>query len=170
MSAAIDRLVRQYDAGAMSRRDFVAALAAVTGSAGLSPTNASASGPAVQAPKPTLPVRTLNHVTLFVSNVEQSVAFYQRLFGLGVMSKQDNGINLAAGESFVGIYPVGADAKPHINHFCLGVERFDADRTMTICAEHGVKSRIRMRGDVKELYLPDPDGISVQLQDVSYRG
>jgi hypothetical protein len=41
---------------------------------------------------------------------------------------------------------------------------------MTICAEHGVKSRIRMRGDVKELYLPDPDGISVQLQDVSYRG
>jgi hypothetical protein len=33
-----------------------------------------------------------------------------------------------------------------------------------------VKARIRMRGDVKELYFSDPDGISVQLQDVSYKG
>jgi catechol 2,3-dioxygenase-like lactoylglutathione lyase family enzyme len=155
MSAAIDRLVSRYDAGEITRRDFVTALAAFV---------------AVPQSDPGLSVRTLNHVTLFTSSVERSVKFYQDLLGLPVMSKQDNGINLAAGSSFVGIYQVGANAKPHINHFCLGVERFDADRAMKVCADHGVKGRIRMRGDVKEFYFPDPDNISVQLQDVTYRG
>lgn len=159
MSEAIDRLVSQYDTGAITRREFVAAIAVL----------ASGGRAAAQATKSQLPVRTLNHVTLFVSSVEQSVKFYQDLFGMPVMSRQDNGINLAAGDSFVGIYSAGAN-QPHINHFCLGVERFDADQTMKVCAEHGVEGRIRMRGDVKELYLQDPDGISVQLQDVSYRG
>ncbi len=159
MSEAIDRLVSQYDTGAITRREFVAAIAML----------ASGRRAAAQATKSQLPVRTLNHVTLFVSSVEQSVKFYQDLFGMPVMSRQDNGINLAAGDSFVGIYSAGAN-QPHINHFCLGVERFDADQTMKVCAEHGVEGRIRMRGDMKELYLQDPDGISVQLQDVSYRG
>jgi len=166
MNAAIERLVSRYETGALTRREFVTAIAALA-SGGLA---------GAQAPKPQLPVRTLNHVTLFVSNVERSVTFYQQLFDLPVMSRQDNGINLAAGESFVGIYAApganGANGanSAHINHFCLGVERFNADETMKVCAEHGVESRIRMRGDVKELYFADPDGISVQLQDVSYRG
>jgi len=160
MSEAIERMVSRYETGSITRRELVAAIAVLAGG-GLA---------AGQAPKPRLPVRTLNHVTLFVSSVERSAAFYQELLGMTVMSRQDNGINLAAGDSFVGIYPAAGAAKPHINHFCLGVERFDAGEAMTVCAAHGVESRIRMRGDVKELYFADPDGLSVQLQDVSYRG
>jgi catechol 2,3-dioxygenase-like lactoylglutathione lyase family enzyme len=155
MTAAIERLVGKYDAGEITRRDFVGALcAAVSG----------------RSAEPPLDVATLNHVTLFVSNVDRSVAFYQRLLGLPVMSRQDNGINLAAGSSFVGIYAAQNDARPHINHFCLGVERFDVDQAMKACADQGVKGRVRMRGDVKEFYFNDPDGLSVQLQDVGYRG
>jgi len=160
MSGAIERLVSRYETGAITRRDLVAAIATL-----LVGGRATAQGP-----KPRLPARTLNHVTLFVSGVERSVAFYQDLLGMPVMSRQNNGINLAAGESFVGIYSSGDAAKPHINHFCLGVERFDADEAIAVCAAHGVEGRIRMRGQVKELYFADPDGISVQLQDVSYRG
>jgi catechol 2,3-dioxygenase-like lactoylglutathione lyase family enzyme len=156
VSASIDDLVGKYDAGEITRRDFVGALCALVG--------------AGQTAKSPLAVRSLNHVTLFVSDVQKSVAFYQDLLGLPVMSKQDNGINLAAGNSFVGIYPTAATAKPQINHFCLGVENFDADRAMQACADRGVKGRIRMRGDVKEFYFPDPDNLSVQLQDASYRG
>ncbi len=160
MSAAIERLVNRYEKGALTRRELVAAIATLVAGG-----RASA-----QESKPRLPARTLNHVTLFVSSVERSVAFYQDLLGMPVMSRQDNGINLAAGESFVGIYSSGDAARPHINHFCLGVERFDADEAIQACAAHGVEGRIRMRGEVKELYFADPDGISVQLQDVSYRG
>lgn len=155
MNAGVERLVGQYDAGEISRRDFVGALCALA---------------STQTKESAINVRTLNHVTLFVSSVEKSVGFYQDLLGLPVMSKQDNGINLAAGSSFVGIYPAANSVKPQINHFCLGVEKFDPDRAMKACADHGVKGRIRMRGDVKEFYFNDPDNLSVQLQDVTYRG
>ena len=37
-------------------------------------------------------------------------------------------------------------------------------------ADRGVKAGIRLRGDTKELYFTDPDGIRVQLQDVKYEG
>jgi catechol 2,3-dioxygenase-like lactoylglutathione lyase family enzyme len=160
MKAAIDRLVSQYDAGAISRRDFVGAIALM----------AAGGGASQKESKPRLPVRTLNHVTLFVSSVDDSVKFYQDLLGMPVMSRQENGINLGAGDSFVGIYAAGSESPPHINHFCLGVEGFDADQVMKVCAEHGVESRLRRRGEVKELYFHDRDGITVQLQDVSYRG
>jgi hypothetical protein len=36
--------------------------------------------------------------------------------------------------------------------------------------DRGIKARIRQRGDTKELYLTDPDGISVQQQDTGYIG
>jgi hypothetical protein len=132
MSGAIERLVSQYETGSITRREFVAAISVLAG----------AGRAAAQAPKPRVSVRTLNYVTLFVSNVERSVTFYQDLLGLPVMSRQENGINLVAGDSFVGIYAAADATKPHINHFCLGVERFDADETMALCAAHGVEGRI----------------------------
>jgi len=36
--------------------------------------------------------------------------------------------------------------------------------------DRGIKARNGQRGDTKELYLTDPDGISVQLQDTRYIG
>jgi hypothetical protein len=36
-------------------------------------------------------------------------------------------------------------------------------------ADRGIKGNIRLRGDTKELYFNDPDGIRVQLQDVKYK-
>jgi catechol 2,3-dioxygenase-like lactoylglutathione lyase family enzyme len=162
MNAHIDELLGRYESGRLTRRQLLAALSAMTLAA---PT-------AAQLAKPPIPVRTLNHATLFVSNVQRSVDFYQGLFGMPVLSKQDNGLNLQTrpDSGFVGIYAGPAGAAGAINHFCMGVERFDADATLKLLTDRGLKARIRMRGDVKELYLTDPDGVSVQLQDVSYRG
>jgi catechol 2,3-dioxygenase-like lactoylglutathione lyase family enzyme len=158
MSAAIERLLSEYDKGAMTRRELVAAIAVL------------AQGGRASAERPPIPVRTLNHTTLFVSDVDRSLAFYQRLFGMPVQSRQENGVNLSAGGSFLGLYAASEGAEPQIHHFCLGVEGFDPDRTVNVLAGHGVEGRIRLRGEVKELYFQDPDGLNVQLQDVSYRG
>jgi hypothetical protein len=46
-----------------------------------------------------------------------------------------------------------------------GVEPFVADPALKTLTDCGIKARIRQRGDTKELYVTDPDGISVQLQD-----
>ncbi len=158
----IDRLLTSYENGRLARRKLLAALS----------TLAAASAAEAQTTSPPLPVKTLNHVTMFASNVQRSMDFYQKWFGMPVLTRQDPGFNLstAPGSGFVGIYPAQGNTPPAINHLCLGIEQFDADRTLKQLNDAGVKARTRMRGDVKELYLTDPDGISVQLQDVSYKG
>ena len=88
----------------------------------------------------------------------------------------------------------GASSAPRaasINHFCMNLEKFDSDQILKTLESYGIKPRegqtgpvgplrhyisMRMenRGGAKdgtpELYFTDPDGILVQLQDVSYCG
>jgi catechol 2,3-dioxygenase-like lactoylglutathione lyase family enzyme len=134
-----------------------------------------------QTGTPPVAVRTLNHVSISVADIKRSVDFYQGLFGMTIKSQQGVGANVTAGgdgtvvnlapgpgPEFLGIYqgkPVG-----DIGHFCLGVQNFDADETMKVLAARGVKASMRNRGGSKEIFLTDPDNVSVQLTDVSYCG
>ena len=159
----LDALLNQYENGTLSRRDLLAALALLVAAPGI--------GDAAQAAKPIGTVKTMNHVTVFVPNVQKSVDFYQGLFGMPILTKQDAGINLSTGSGYYGIYPAPAGATTgSINHDCLGLENFDADAVLKQLTDRGVKGNIRLRGDTKELYFTDPDGIRVQLQDVKYIG
>ena len=159
MEPSLELLLYQYDGGQLSRRDLLGALALLV----LPPPQASAP-PAIGI------ARQLNHATLFVRDVDQSRTFYQRLFGMPVLTPQPPGVNLAVGTGFLGIYPATSGESPRIDHVCFGLDRFDADKTQQKLAADGVEGAIRLRGDTKELYFTDPDGIRVQLQDVRYRG
>jgi catechol 2,3-dioxygenase-like lactoylglutathione lyase family enzyme len=147
----------------MDRRDLLTALAAVVAAAAV-PSTAVEAAPAVG------PVTQMNHVSIFVPDVQKSRQFYQDLFGLPLLTNQDPGVNLSTGTGFLGIYPAPGAQKGSINHLCLGVEKFDADTVLKTLTDRGIQARIRQRGDTKELYLTDPDGISVQLQDSTYIG
>lgn len=155
-----DQLFSRYDAGQIGRRELLGALAALVVA---SPVAWAAAEPAVGE------VKQLNHVTVFVPDVEKSVAFYQKLFGMPVLTNQPPGVNLTAGGGFLGIYPAQA-GQTRIDHVCLGLEKFDADAVVKKLSDAGVKGSIRLRGDTKEVYFTDPDGIRIQLQDVRYRG
>ena len=151
-----------------------------------------------QAGSDTIRIRGINHVTIAVSDVKRSVDFYQGLFGMPVISRQGPTVNLQLGRgpNFLGITPAGANP-PHIDHLCLGVEDFNADRVMAILARRGVskgergvafdagglaggpmKMRVRTRGPeaggaregTPELYIADPNGLVYQLQDQRYCG
>ena len=159
MSRAIDGLLTDYETGRLSRRDLVLTLAAL----------AAAPLP-VAAQSAALRPRTLNHVSLIVSDLDRSVAFYQRVFGLGVKSKQTGGVNLAVGDQFLGIYQAGANAPAQINHFCFGLESFDPERTVAALGASGIKGESRVRDGVAQVYCTDPDNLRVQLQDVSFCG
>ena len=161
--ANLDVLLKQYEDGSLSRRELLAALTLLVA--------APAAAGAAQSPAPIGAVKTMNHVTVFVPNVQKSVDFYQGLFGMPILTRQDPGINLNAGNAFYGIYPAPASATAgSVNHVCFGLENFDADAVLKQLAGRGVKGSIRMRGETKELYFTDPDGIRVQLQDVKYVG
>ena len=159
MNDTIESLLTGYEHGALSRRDLVLTLAAL----------AAAPLPAV-AQTPALRARSLNHVSLIVSDLSRSVAFYQKTFGLAVKSTQTGGVNLAVGDAFVGIYQGGANAPAQINHFCFGLEDFDAGRVTAALGEQGLQAESRVRDGVPQVYCNDPDGLRVQLQDVSFCG
>src|SRR5262245_48536461 len=108
-------------------------------------------------------------------------------------------LRIGGGPQFLAISRAAQNTPPAINHFCLTVEGFNVDRVLKVLADHGVarsdaaggsnaggggsdagpmKARVRVRGPeaggakegTPELYFADPDGIVVQLQDVSYCG
>jgi len=176
MSDVIEGLVRRYEGGGMTRRELVVALSAL-----MVARSAPASAPAAQANAAPIPVKTLNHVTLTVSDVQRSVEFYQRVLGLPLVTTQGTERDWAAaavpvlgigdGPQFIAF---GRGSTPSINHYCLGMEGFDAAEVVDRLAAHGITARIRRRADsdppAEELMFNDPDGIAVQIQDVSYCG
>ena len=161
MSQGLDQLLTQYENGRLSRRELLGAMALLVAA---TPTVSQAAGPVGT-------VAAFNHVSIFVPDVQKSVAFYQDLFSLPILTRQDPGINLNCGAGFLGVYPLPANATAsRIDHLCLGMENFDADAVLKQLTDRGIKGSIRLRGETKELYFTDPDGIRVQLQDVKYKG
>ena len=159
MSGAMDQLLTQYENGRITRREYLAGVSALVVAARA----ATAADPAISTAK------QLNHVTIFVRDVQRSKAFYQELFGMPLLTPQDPGVNLRAGDGFLGIYPA-QDRMAGINHICFGLDNFDADAVLKKLTQRGLNGNIRLRGDTKELYFSDPDNIRVQLQDVRYIG
>ena len=174
MSAAIEQLVRRYERGGMTRRELVVALSALV----VARPAVGAAAPQGAAP---IPVATMNHVTVVVSDLQRSREFYQRVLGLPLMTTQGTErdwnaptvpvLGIGGGPQFIAL---SQGDRPHINHYCLGMEGFDAAEVADRLAQHGVEARIRMRADsdppAEELMFDDPDGIPVQIQDVSYCG
>lgn len=159
MSQAVESLLTHYESGRLSRRDLVGLLAALAAA----PLPAGAQPAALKA-------ATLNHASLIVSNLERSVAFYQRVFGLPVKSTQQGGVNLGVGDAFLGLYQGGPDAMPHINHFCFGLRDFDPAATVAALEAEGLPAESRTRDGVTQVYTADPDNLRIQLQDVSFCG
>ena len=141
-----------------------------------------------QVPKAPIRVRSFSHMTLTVSDQKRSLEFYQGLFGLPIQHRQDVavGLRIGPGLQYISLSQGGPNAKPAIAHFCMTVDGFSVEGITKALVDHGVtkgspgpmKTWVRTRGPnaggapegTPELYLGDPDGISVQLQDVSYCG
>lgn len=134
------------------------------------------------APSP-LSVAAINHTKIRVSDPVRSLEWYQGLFGLPIVARQGKTVILRIGEGpqFLAI-DGEASRKPGIVHMGLSIDGFDADQVLQSLKAHAqldpIKARIQTRGPelggapsgTPELFLEDPDGITVQLQDKSYCG
>ncbi|MDE0393355.1 MAG: VOC family protein [Gammaproteobacteria bacterium] len=116
---------------------------------------------------PLFQARTLNHVSMGVSDQRASVAFYQDLFGLGaprpLLPPGAGILGLDINESYLSLSPAGARAGT-ITHFCVGVADFDLERDMARIRALGLSVRELTPGaNNQTVYVNDPDGLSVQI-------
>src|SRR5262249_52495148 len=96
--------------------------------------------PRLMAQTSNAPIRSrgINHVTLHVSDLKRSVDFYQGLFGMPIINRQEMsaGLQIGTGPQHLGLSAAGTEA-PNINHVCLNVENFNVDRIVGILTQRG---------------------------------
>jgi len=143
----------------MTRRSALLALSATMASPRLM----------AQQTKPAIQTRRLNNVMIAVSNLERSTAFYERLFGPPVRQGEAIVFRVGEGPHFFALTAVRGGAKPDFLSYGMTVADFDPERAMRTLADLGFGgAQITRRGDTPELFVPDPNGIKVQLQHTSY--
>jgi catechol 2,3-dioxygenase-like lactoylglutathione lyase family enzyme len=164
----IDTLLDQFEQKKMTRRELVSSLLAAT-AVSLVPSAVA------QAPAPVAVGRSMNHVSLSVTDVNRSADFYNRVLGMEIISRPPNGgLNMGLGyQSFLGLYNLPNPGGMH--HMCIGVENYDPDVLEEKLVDHGIQANVNRDaanrtsgGD--QLYFTDPDGILVQLAEHGYLG
>lgn len=98
----------------------------------------------------------INHVATRVADLDRSRDFYQKLFGLAVMSQDSGSCFLDVGGDFLTLF---RGDPGRMDHFCLAVEEYDVQTAVKKLTENGHKPH----RTADRVYFPDPDGLTVQL-------
>jgi len=124
----------------------------------------------------------LDHVVLWSSDVERSVAFYRDVLGCALERYDDWRAGDApfpsvrfSESTILDVFPGGAAdagrAEPrNMHHFCLHVECDDMAALLSSLGERGVEAdgevgrRWGARGDGDSIYVHDPDGNVIELK------
>jgi catechol 2,3-dioxygenase-like lactoylglutathione lyase family enzyme len=168
MTAEVERLVRCFEQGTMSRRELIAGLGALC-VAPAAATDAAPPGPMAQPEqRPPIPLSGVDHIALRVSDLARSTAFYRDRLGGRIRSQSSGSTFLDIGSQWMALFARGAvstgfDATPpgvdHIS-FHSPQHRSLAER-MGVLRVHGLDP-VSPPGS-NRVYFRDPDGIILQL-------
>lgn len=155
MESIISGLVARFEEGQLSRRHFVATLAALAAS------GTAAAAPASQAE---LDFKTaiIDHVSIQVANMQRSAEFYQKMFGFKVISEDKplGILRLGTTKTLVSLNtqrPAGI-----VDHFAIGVPGFTKEAAARYAMQYGAAP---LDDPYAGLHVKDPDGINVQIFD-----
>lgn len=164
MKQLLERMLDEYENGRLSRRHLIQGLIGL-GVGGGAASRALAAAP----PTPLFRTHTINHVTLYASDVARSKDFYQRVTGLPIHDEGKDFCVFTADRGFLGLYAPDAGQRPGFDHLCFGIEQYDAKRVQALLADAVPESHPTIEsGD--QVYVRDPDGVVVQFADVNYKG
>jgi catechol 2,3-dioxygenase-like lactoylglutathione lyase family enzyme len=150
------KLLADFEAGKLSRRQLVARLMGL-GAAMAAIETGRAQESAAEKPGPLFKAKGLDHIALDVVDVPRSRDFYAKHLGLDVVRGDDNALFMGADREF--FLTLFRAEKPGLNHYCYGIENYDAASAVARLREAGINPR-ETSGRV---YFPDPDGIEVQV-------
>ena len=150
MELIINRLIQRFEEGSLSRRQLVRGLAMLA---------AGAAAPAVAQTRG-FQGGFISHVSLSVSNLQRSTDFYQKVFGLAVLSqdKPNEIVRLGLKRTLVSLRR--ASPKGVVDHFAIGVENFNRESVTKDLADRGVTPEQNVEAG---FHVQDPDGFPVQI-------
>jgi catechol 2,3-dioxygenase-like lactoylglutathione lyase family enzyme len=146
MESTISKLLAAYENRKMSRRELVQGLALLAACSG----TASAAG---------FQGNSINHVSLYVSNLQRSTDFYQRAFGCSVNKREGNN-QLVFGKNFLVLRPGNPPGK--VDHFAIGVDNFKKDSVAADLKGRGA-TPVDQQGGGAGFHVLDPDGFPIQI-------
>ncbi len=151
MTSVIDDLVTRFDRGALSRRQLVQSLTAL-----------AAAGAALPAGAQTAPFAStrIDHISIQVTDMARSVAFYEQIFGLKVLNedKANEIVRMGVTRIIVSLHrkpPVGI-----VDHFAIAIDGFDRAAVTAELAKHGLTAEENLDYG---FFVRDPEGIPVQI-------
>lgn len=149
MERMISNMLQQYERGQLDRRQLVQSLAAVF----LASANARGS---------TFEGVGINHIALRVTNVQRSRDFYQKHFGMPVLSESEGNCFLGLGKNFLTLFRSQAAG---LDHYCIGIEGYTPNAVLAELKRQGLNPW----RTADRIYFPDPDGLTVQVSASDHR-
>jgi catechol 2,3-dioxygenase-like lactoylglutathione lyase family enzyme len=152
MEAMISSLVSRYESGALTRRGLIQGLAMLAAAGGTAST-APAQDAALKGTK-------IDHISIQVSDLPRAVAFYEKTFGLTVLSedKPNEIARLGAGKIIISLHhksPTGL-----VDHFAIGVENFNKESVTRTLKGIGITPEENLDAG---FHIKDPEGMNVQI-------
>jgi len=152
MEPMVSDLVGRFERGALSRRQLIQAVSMLV-----------AAGPAVgtaAAQTSGLQGTGIDHVSILVTDLQRSAAFYQRVFGMTQVSedKPNQILRLGTQRTIVSLRHEGSAGI--VDHFAIKVDNFDRDRVTELLKPHGLTPQNNIQFG---FHIKDPDGAVVQI-------
>lgn len=151
MNSVVDDLVSRFDQGTLSRRQLIQGLTAL-----------AAAGGAGHAAAQTTPFKStrIDHISIQVTDMARSVAFYEKIFGLRVINedKENEIVRMGVTRIIVSLHrkpPVGI-----VDHFAIAIDDFNREAVTAELAKHGLTAEQNLDYG---FFVRDPEGIPVQI-------
>lgn len=153
MEAIISDLVTRYEKGALSRRGLIQGLAVLAAAGGATTTAHAQEDGGLKGVN-------IDHVSIQVTDLPRAIAFYEKVFGLKVMSEdKPNEISrLGSQRIIVSLHhknPTGI-----VDHFAIGVENFNRQQVTEKLKAMGITAEENLDAG---FHIKDPEGMNVQI-------
>jgi catechol 2,3-dioxygenase-like lactoylglutathione lyase family enzyme len=103
-------------------------------------------------------LKGLNHITIAVSNLEQSLLFYSDLLGMKAHVRWDKGAYLSLGDLWICLSCDEVSPAKDYSHLAFDLAEQDFPAFATKLRQAGVKEWKQNKSEGQSLYFLDPDG------------
>lgn len=152
MDAVISDMLQRFEKGAVSRRELIQGLAMLVAAGG--------AGSAAGLQETPFKSSRIDHISIQVTDLPRSIAFYQKVFGLSILSedKPNEIVRMGTTRTIVSLHhknPTGI-----VDHFAIAIDGFETESVTRALAQHGLKPENNLDWG---FHVKDPEGIPVQI-------